>query len=362
MKNGFLHCLAGICLVCGLGAGAAFAALPEGATPLTYIQSYNVNNRRPYLDTGWTLQPNRDVFEAVIEIYDGGITTFWCTRDTNNNSSCTLFNYWGSYLRVDYATARSEISRNIKLYPGIPYTITVSNGTTVVSNGARADVPAVSTFTNTPGPLILFASCQYGAEGNITNITNFSSHRLRSFKIWRDGALVRDFVPVRTADNVVTLADAVEGGVLTPLGTGTFGGGGTLDTTIPPLAATVPPQLARGHDARAAGPLGDGRRHGRSPAGRRGLRNELRALRFGRTRTRNHHAAHRVGARARTRPHRRIRRFLRSAARLHASRIRAGRRPFALGDENMYWAAGSPMTADTRYTMKIGRASCRERV
>lgn len=245
MKNGFLHYFAGICLFCGLGAGAAFAALPEGATPLTYIQSYNVNNRRPYLDTGWTLQPNRDVFEAVIEIYDGGITTFWCTRDTNNNSSCTLFNYWGSYLRVDYATARSEISRNIKLYPGIPYTITVSNGTTVVSNGARADVPAVSTFTNTPGPLILFASCQYGAEGIITNITNFSSHRLRSFKIWRDGALVRDFVPVRTADNVVTLADAVEGGVLTPLGTGTFGGGGALDTTIPPLAATVPPQLAR---------------------------------------------------------------------------------------------------------------------
>ena len=82
MKNGFLHCLAGICLVCGLGAGAAFAALPEGATQLTYIQSYNVNNRRPYLDNGWTLQPNRDVFEAVIDIYDGGITTFWCTRDT----------------------------------------------------------------------------------------------------------------------------------------------------------------------------------------------------------------------------------------------------------------------------------------
>ena len=114
MKNAFLLTITQTCLTALVGT-AAFADLPEGATPLTYIQSYNVNNRRPYLDTGWTLQPNRDVFEAVIEIYDGGITTFWCTRDTNNNSSCTLFNYWGSYLRVDYATARSEISRNIKL-------------------------------------------------------------------------------------------------------------------------------------------------------------------------------------------------------------------------------------------------------
>ena len=238
--------IAGICLICGLSAGTAFAALPEGATPLMYIQGYNQAWRSPYLDTGWTIQPHRDVFEAVIELVDATTGAFWSTRDPSYNSSCTLFNYGGSYFRVDYFTVKSEISRNVKLYPGIPYTITVSNGTTVVSNGARADVPppTTTTFTNTPGPLILFASCHYDSEGTRQNVGNFSTHRLHSFKIWRDGVLVRDFVPVRTADNVVTLADAVEGGVLTPLGTGTFGASNARDMTVSPLAATVSPQLA----------------------------------------------------------------------------------------------------------------------
>ena len=129
--------IAGICLICGLSAGTAFAALPEGATPLMYIQGYNQAWRSPYLDTGWTIQPHRDVFEAVIELVDATTGAFWSTRDPSYNSSCTLFNYGGSYFRVDYFTVKSEISRNVKLYPGIPYTITVSNGTTVVSNGAR---------------------------------------------------------------------------------------------------------------------------------------------------------------------------------------------------------------------------------
>ena len=34
MKNGFLHYFAGICFFCGLGAGATFAALPEGVVTL----------------------------------------------------------------------------------------------------------------------------------------------------------------------------------------------------------------------------------------------------------------------------------------------------------------------------------------
>ncbi len=246
MKNGFLHYFAGICLICGLGAGAAFAALPEGVTPLAFIQGNNSNGNQPYLDTGWTLQPNRDVFEAVIEFTDTSITTPWCTRNTSSKSTCTMFNYNASFFRVDYAAnVQSEISRNIKLYQGVPYAITVSNGTTTVSNGARVDIPVDATFTNTPGPLILFASCMCDASGNRQNVANFSSHRLHSFKIWRDGVLVRDFVPVRTADNKVTLADAVEGGVLTPLGTGTFGAGGTRNMAVSPLSATIPPQLAR---------------------------------------------------------------------------------------------------------------------
>ena len=63
-------------------SATAFAALPEGATPLTYIAGSRKNaNTGLYLDTGWTLQPNRDVFEAVVEIIDENTTAFWCTRD-----------------------------------------------------------------------------------------------------------------------------------------------------------------------------------------------------------------------------------------------------------------------------------------
>ena len=196
-----------------LGVNAVFAALPEGATPLAYIKG----NKTAYLDTGWTIRPNNDVFEAVVEIVDNTTAAFWCSRAYVGGkylSSCTMFDYGTNYVRADYDTATSEISRNIKLTAGCPYTITVSNGTTTVSNGARVDIPAHPDFTETPGPLILYASGEY-ADGVFQNVANIGNHRLRSFKIWRDGVLVRDFVPVRTANNVVTLADAVEGGCAT---------------------------------------------------------------------------------------------------------------------------------------------------
>ena len=240
MKNGFLLFFAGICLICGLGGNMAFAALPQGATPLAYIKG----DKNPYLDTGWTICPTSDVFEAVITIVDNTTAAFWCSRGKSGSkflSSVAMFDYGLSYLRADYNEFTSEISRSIKLTAGQPYTITVSNGTTVVSNGARVDIPMVSSFTNTPGPLILFASGYYD-NGVFQDAGNFGNHRLHSFKIWRNGVLVRDFVPVR-ANGVVTLADAVEGGVLTPLGTGAFKAGPGRE--VSPLAATVSPQLAR---------------------------------------------------------------------------------------------------------------------
>jgi len=226
-----------------LGGNMAFAALPEGATPLAYIKG----DKNTYLDTGWTICPTSDVFEAVITIVDNTTAAFWCSRGPVVNgkytSSVTMFDYGPSYVRTDYNEYTSEISRNIKLLTGYPYTITVSNGTTVVSNGARVDIPMISSFTNTAGPLILFASGYYD-NGVFNDVANFGNYSLHSFKIWRNGVLVRDFVPVR-ANSVVTLADAVEGGVLTPLGTGAFVAGQNLDTITSPLAATVPPQLAR---------------------------------------------------------------------------------------------------------------------
>ena len=223
-----------------LGGNMVFAALPQGATPLAYIKG----DKNPYLDTGWTICPTSDVFEAVITIVDNTTAAFWCSRGKSGSkflSSVAMFDYGLSYLRADYNEFTSEISRSIKLTAGQPYTITVSNGTTVVSNGARVDIPMVSSFTNTPGPLILFASGYYD-NGVFQDAGNFGNYRLHSFKIWRNGVLVRDFVPVR-ANGVVTLADAVEGGVLTPLGTGAFKAGPGRE--ISPLAATVPPQLSR---------------------------------------------------------------------------------------------------------------------
>ena len=279
-----------------LGGNMAFAALPQGATPLAYIKG----DKNTYLDTGWTICPTSDVFEAVISITDNSTIAFWCSRTYVNgkhSSSVTMFDFGTSYLRTDYNEVSSEISRNIKLLTGYPYTITVSNGTTVVSNGARVDIPMVSSFTNTPGPLILFASGYY-ANGVFQSADYFGNHSLHSFKIWRNGVLVRDFVPVR-ANNVVTLADAVEGGVLTPLGTGAFVAGSNLDTIASPLAATVPPQLARegAPEARARPCATPGRIGPRAQTGSRGqLRNPVCA-----------------------------------AARLHAPRIRAGRRPGVLG-------------------------------
>ncbi len=237
--------LAVACTALSLGAGPAFGVLPDGVTHLEYIQG----NGAAYLDTGWTLHPQEDVFEAVVEFITSNTRALWSTRNTGNKLSCTMFYFGTSYFRVDYAGVQTTISRNIGIDVGVPYTITVSNGTTIVSNGARVDVPAESSFTTAPGPLLLFAACQYDS-GTMQNVGSYGDFRLRSFRIWRNGKLVREFLPVLTSDNVVTLADRVEGGVLKPLGTGSFSAGGTAT----PFSATVPVQLRRDgvRDARPA--------------------------------------------------------------------------------------------------------------
>ena len=220
-------------------ACAASAALPEGVTQLEYIKG----DGKTYFDTGWMLDPVADRFETTFALTVSENLTLWCTRDASSKNSQTMFSYGSSYVRSDFGASQREMSRTIPLTFGRRYTVSVSNATVVVDNGARADHSLQPDFTNAPGPLLLFAACNYYPDGSMSNLNYIGKHQLMSFKIWRNNELVRDWVPVRTADNLVTLADAVEGTILEPLGTGAFTAGPVANLQPFAFNAVAPTQF-----------------------------------------------------------------------------------------------------------------------
>ena len=58
--------------------------------------------------------------------------------------------------------------------------------------------------------------------GNYTNVGNYALMKIYSFKISDNGYTLRNFLPVKRADGVVGLYDAVEGKFYTNQGTGNF--------------------------------------------------------------------------------------------------------------------------------------------
>lgn len=217
-------------------ACAASAALPEGYKLLEYIQGDGTSR----LLTGWTVRPQEDVVEATIEITDwASSATVWCTRgEANSDSSFTLFYMGGGVLRFDNSSRTSGLTPDyMPLDAGVAYTVTASNALFSVSNGARVEHVVDPNFTNTVAELMLFASY----NGRVDNkVTNYSRNRLRSLRIWRQGELRRDWVPVRTAAGVVTLRDVVNGVDLAPISVGSFVAGPVVS---PKLDFAVPNQL-----------------------------------------------------------------------------------------------------------------------
>lgn len=204
----------------GMSATVPFAvvnALPDGYTPLAYIQG----DGKSRLLTDWTVRPWTDRIEAEVEFTERyRNAAIWCARGTKTNErSTTLFQLAGGNFRNDYDSVVQEFALNADVRVGRRYRLVSANGRLTLGDVAASAVWPRASFTEAGGPLALFASY---VNGTGSAVDYYSTHRLFEFSIWRDGTLVRMYVPVKNPAGVATLYDVVQGVELSPLGAGAF--------------------------------------------------------------------------------------------------------------------------------------------
>ncbi len=156
--------------------------------------------------------------ETEIELTDVSNAAIWCSRGAQNNiDSFTLF-------RLSSDTFRCDCGTDGNSYPTIGWAGLFPRGVKIPIKAHGADFTvgdvrsrrtASATFTQAGGPLMLFASYFNGTSNNIQYP---SRHRLYEFRVFREGQIVRRWVPVRTSGGVATVCDLMTGTTLEPLG------------------------------------------------------------------------------------------------------------------------------------------------
>ena len=188
---------------------ATTPSLPAGYTPVAYIQGNGVDAR---IKTDYYPQPNRDKIEAVVEFPSVASTVqmvVWCARKNGVDSTWSVFVPYNSgfKFRFDYGNSSTGTVVGFPIADNTKYTLTADANNFTCSGGSQPDdgyqYTKVGDFT-TGGPLVLFAAYTDGVDNSVRY---FGSHRLYSFKVWRDGALIHDFVPCVDDKGVAKMVD-----------------------------------------------------------------------------------------------------------------------------------------------------------
>ena len=188
--------------------------LPSAYQQVEYISTSGtqyINTQTP-LFSGTSFQIDTE-FEVPSNV--GYNPLFGTLNNANNRAWFTSPTFYFRYNNtnanlVTNATVGTKYTRRC-VYNGSTLTITDENGNTISSVGiARA-----SNTNNVT--LFLYPTNHYGTM------------KLYSFKMYRDGTLLRDFYPCyRLSDSVIGLYDLVEGIFFVNNGTGTFGKGSNV--------------------------------------------------------------------------------------------------------------------------------------
>lgn len=221
MKNHTLKPLAFAALACAALAASA-AVLPTGYTELGYIQGNGSDSR---IVTDYTPDPSTDKIEAVVEFptLDKPMA-IWCARGAtaNTNTWSMLAMGSGDRLRFDYG-AYCDCNKFFTSAPAVntTYTITADRNMATLNGAGSVGYDFDDSFTEAGGPLVLFAAY---AGGTGSNKNFWADYRLFSFKVWRSGALIHDFVPCKDPDGIVGMVDVCANPATLTV-EGTFGSG-----------------------------------------------------------------------------------------------------------------------------------------
>lgn len=177
-------------------SGADFTTdlIPSNYSTVSYIESTGAQ----ILETGYTPNSSTRV-EADVSFNDVSITNaIFCSRDTYDTNSFTMFLYSGSF-RADYGN-KQILTTGLKPAINTRYKISFAvknvsvNGQIFAINGENLTVGG--------SPMKLFASHgTYSSSSGYGNLDNYAKMKLYSFKIYEGETLMRDFVPVYDKTN-----------------------------------------------------------------------------------------------------------------------------------------------------------------
>ena len=201
---------------------AEAVALPEGYTQVEYLQSSGTQ----YINTNF--KPNGQS-RIVMDCAPTSISStfcFYCARSAASatvSDTNTLFFASNAY-RGDYYGQSASTSG----YYGANTRIVIDNnkGNIKIGNYSISNSPV---STSSPMPWILMASAKNsGSAVDTSSLGNYASMKLYSCKIYNNGTLVRDFVPVKNSSGTIGLYDLVNSAFYTNAGSGTFTAGADI--------------------------------------------------------------------------------------------------------------------------------------
>lgn len=191
--------------------------LPNGYTQLEYIKS----NGTQYINTGFKPTSNTKVVINIEPLEVPSILAFFGTRDSSNPTSSLAYNAWATnttHIRSDYFGSSILSNETNILTKGI-----IDKNKNILTGYGQTITNTASTGKECSYSLFLLACNDIGtAKYYLKSI-------LYSCKIYDNGTLIRDFIPVkRISDNEYGLWDKVTKAFYPNSGTGAFTGGPTI--------------------------------------------------------------------------------------------------------------------------------------
>ena len=198
-----------IFLISFFAAHCASAALPDGYVELRAIQG---DVAGAYIATGYIPKPNIDRVEAKfrIDVRTDANSTLFCSRivTTTAINAWTVFSNLKTFgMRFDYLNNQDNFktgftNRQMVELSVSSNVVTFADGSTLVSGN-----PYDPDFTEAGSQMFLFGSNQDAS----TAVSNWGKDILYSFKVYRSGELIHDYVPAkRSSDGKIGLYDVVD--------------------------------------------------------------------------------------------------------------------------------------------------------
>lgn len=195
----------------GFSIYPTFSAIPETGLPEGYLQlSYIQSSGTQYIDVGFKPNSNTRVIIEVESLSDGTFP-FFGTRDAEASNAYILWQISETSLRSDYGAGQVQQTVNTTLTR-----VTIDQNKSICMYGSIPIENETESFTCANNLLLLTAS-----TGGTVDERKMSAN-LYSCKVYDDGLLIRDFVPVKNDSDQVGLYDLVEEKFYANAGTGAF--------------------------------------------------------------------------------------------------------------------------------------------